>query len=158
MHKYTGQCKIGSRQSSLIRACPATNIYYTVGSTKVEIFSLDESSNQIGGEMCDCQPCFTTFSLVEIFVIASIAVGNIAAAYKLSVKKKKVKENKKNGENWKLKLQQDTENPLAMWRQSSWRQNQPNPTNRMLSLLLRETDSLMSHGHEPMEDDSTIDN
>ena len=55
--------------------------------------------------MCDCQPCFTTFSLLEILVIASMGVGIIAAAYKvvfimekrhkLSVEKKKVKENKK---------------------------------------------------------------
>ena len=77
---------------------------HTVGSTKVEIFSLDESSNQIGGEMCDCQPCFTTFSLLEILVIARMGVGIIAAAYKiwfilekrhkLSVEKKKVKKNK----------------------------------------------------------------
>ena len=79
---------------------------HIVGSTKVEIFSLDESKNVMSnGETCDCQPCFTTFSLLELLVLSGMAIGAVAASckiwfilkkrYQIKQAQREIKKNKK---------------------------------------------------------------
>ena len=79
---------------------------HIVGSTKVEIFSLDESKNVMSnGENCDCQPCFTTFSLLELLVLSGMAIGAVAASckiwfilkkrYQIKQAQREIKKNKK---------------------------------------------------------------
>ena len=73
-------------------------VEHVVESTKVEIFSLDESSNQLDSN-CECDPCsFNTFSVLEWLVIAIMGAGVIAAVYKSVVNlknKHRLKQEKK---------------------------------------------------------------